>query len=115
MILEIFTICSLSVIVGLSWLSARVQEASAAGAVSGIPHWMINVQRFLSEETEEFSRLKKINRKWRWFLLGFYLFVMAMIVLNPDPQKALETIALAILNVFLLAGWIYYLERVLKK
>jgi hypothetical protein len=115
MILIIFTICGLSIIVGLSWLSARVQEVVAAGHVPSIPNWMMDVSRFVSEETEEFPRLKKMNRKWRWFLLGFYVFVMALIVLYPDPQKVYETITLAIINVFLLAAWIYYLERSLKK
>ncbi len=119
MILEILTICGLIIIVGLGWLSARVQEAAAAGDVSRVPPWMKGVWRFISEETEEFPRLKNLTRNWRWFLLGFYLFILVMIIFNPDPQRASFTtvfnIVLALLNAVVLAGWIYYIERLLKR
>jgi|WetSurMetagenome_2_1015567.scaffolds.fasta_scaffold1540387_1 hypothetical protein len=114
MALEIFTICGMSVLVGLSWINGRVQEIAVNGDVSRLPTWMLSIWRLISETSQDFPQAKKARRPWRWFLLALYLLVIVVFVPRAAERLSLYWM-LVLANGLCLAIWIYYVEKQLKK
>jgi hypothetical protein len=113
--LEIFTLLSLSIVVGLTWLNNRISEVAAKkhdGAC--IPRWMIDLCSVFAESTPESLLRRKPWRGWRWLLLGLYVSVLLMILDNSQERLpirlALESASLVILGI-----WLYVIENQLRK
>jgi hypothetical protein len=114
MVLEIFTICGMSVLVGLSWINSRIQEMAINSDVSYLPAWMLSIWRLISDTSQSSPQGKKVRRPWRWFLLALYLLVIVVFVPHT-PEQVPFYLLLVLANGFCLAIWIYYVEKQLRK